>query len=174
MIVILTQSFFFSLQTLIYTNRPSLFGRIYCVFSFVVYPQKFISIHIFQCYKHEPLFWSPSIKILTIFSQMGCNHVYKLLYLVTYMGPATANLFTTPSRGSHYYAIPWNLVQHSTSYSFKYTHCLLFMILINILRGVYAHSNLLLYSKTKYQLITNFCTHVIPLFTKHCIRINVF
>ena len=117
--------------------------------------------------------FSPSIKILTIFSQMGCNHVYKLLYLVTYMGPSNRFVYHTIS-WFHYYAIPWNLVQHSTSYSFKYTHCLLFMILINILRGVYAHSNLLLYSKTKYQLITNFCTHVIPLFTKHCIRINVF
>ena len=56
--------------------------------------------------KHNCL---PAIKILMSLSQTGWNHVYKFLYLVTSMGPATADLFTTVPRGSHYYTIPWNL-----------------------------------------------------------------
>ena len=77
--------------------------------------------------------------ILMSLSQTGWNHVYKFLFLVTYMGPSSSSRFVhcITSWFTLLHHPVKSLVQHLTSYPSKYTHCLLFVILINIRPSIF-------------------------------------
>ena len=82
-----------------------------------------------------------TLKILMSLSQTGWNHVYKFLFLVTYMGPSSSSRFVhcITSWFTLLHHPVKSLVQHFTSYPSKYTHCILFVILINILPFIYKY-----------------------------------
>ena len=91
--------------------------------------------------KHNCL---PAIKILMSLSQTGWNHVYKFLFLVTYMGPSSSSRFVhcITSWFTLLHHPVKSLVQHLTSYPSKYTLCLLFVILINIRPSIFLYFGL--------------------------------
>ena len=80
-----------------------------------------------------------TLKILMSLSQTGWNHVYKFLFLVTYMGPSSSSRFVhcITSWFTLLHHPVKSLVQHLTSYPSKYTNCLLFVILINIRPSIF-------------------------------------
>ena len=85
-----------------------------------------------------------TLKILMSLSQTGWNHVYKFLFLVTYMGPSSSSRFVhcITSWFTLLHHPVKSLVQHLTSYPSKYTHCLLFVILINIRPSIFLYFGL--------------------------------
>ena len=87
---------------------------------------------------------SHTINILMSLSQTGWNHVYKFLFLVTYMGPSSSSRFVhcITSWFTLLHHPVKSLVQHLTSYPSKYTHCLLFVILINIRPSIFLYFGL--------------------------------